>query len=236
MPPRDDEREARILSAAADLIAHYGYDKTTVDEIARAAGVSKGAIYLHFKGKEQLFEALLMREADRWIDGLIEQIDRDPQGATLFTMYRYGWQLVMDIPLLRALYARDRRILGDYLRRLTGSTVFERWTRMSREFIENFQKAGIIRADLDPDAVMYLLMGVRYGLMMMDDIIPREDAPPLDKVGDTLSIMLSDGLSPSDRAGNDQSRIAMRKLLDDAREYVRERMRAVSAASADTET
>ena len=59
------EREQRILDAAANLIAHYGYDKTTVDEIAREAGVSKGAIYLHFKSKEDLFEALLLREIGR---------------------------------------------------------------------------------------------------------------------------------------------------------------------------
>ncbi len=46
------ERAQRILDAAANLIAHYGYDKTTVDDIARAAGVSKGAIYLHYRSKE----------------------------------------------------------------------------------------------------------------------------------------------------------------------------------------
>ena len=55
----DPDREQRILDAAADLIAHFGYDKTTVDDIARRAGVSKGAIYLHFKSKDDLFEGLL---------------------------------------------------------------------------------------------------------------------------------------------------------------------------------
>ncbi|MCB0031981.1 MAG: helix-turn-helix transcriptional regulator, partial [Anaerolineales bacterium] len=38
------ERETRILQAAAQLFAHYGFDKTTVSDIAREAGVSKGAI------------------------------------------------------------------------------------------------------------------------------------------------------------------------------------------------
>ncbi|MEM7028378.1 MAG: helix-turn-helix domain-containing protein, partial [Chloroflexota bacterium] len=36
------EREERILDAASNLFVHYGYDKTTVDDIAREAGVSKG--------------------------------------------------------------------------------------------------------------------------------------------------------------------------------------------------
>ena len=71
MPEKNDEREQRIpereqriLSAAAERIAHYGYDKTTIEEIARDAGISKGAVYLHFRSKEQLFEALLLRESD----------------------------------------------------------------------------------------------------------------------------------------------------------------------------
>ena len=56
------EREERILTAAAELFVHYGYDKTTVDDIARAAGVSKGTIYLHFAGKDDLLEGLVVRE------------------------------------------------------------------------------------------------------------------------------------------------------------------------------
>ena len=46
------ERERRILDAAVRLIAHYGYDKTTVGDIAHEAGVSKGAVYLHWPGKD----------------------------------------------------------------------------------------------------------------------------------------------------------------------------------------
>ena len=60
--PAQYEREQRILDAASRLIAHYGYDKTTVSDVAREAGVSKGAIYLHWKSKTALFEALLFRE------------------------------------------------------------------------------------------------------------------------------------------------------------------------------
>jgi AcrR family transcriptional regulator len=56
------EREKRILDAAAALFTHYGFDKTTVSDIAAEAGVSKGAIYLHFESKENLLEALLLRE------------------------------------------------------------------------------------------------------------------------------------------------------------------------------
>ena len=67
---RQAQRAERILEAASDLFAHYGYDKTTMEDIARAAGVSKGAIYLHFRGKEDLFDALIARESARKLAAL----------------------------------------------------------------------------------------------------------------------------------------------------------------------
>lgn len=59
---RRQERAHRILDAAAALILRWGYNKTTVDDIAREAGVAKGTIYLHWKMKEDLFGALIQRE------------------------------------------------------------------------------------------------------------------------------------------------------------------------------
>ena len=70
-------RRERILDAAAELFIHYGYDKTTVSDIAQTAGVSKGAIYLHFDGKDALLEGLIIREmkiyAEKWL-ALLEKL------------------------------------------------------------------------------------------------------------------------------------------------------------------
>ena len=58
---RLDERAQRILAAATRLILHYGYDKTTMSDIAAAANVSKSTLYLYWQSKEELFRALLTR-------------------------------------------------------------------------------------------------------------------------------------------------------------------------------
>ncbi len=58
---RRQGRADRILDAAAELILRWGYRKTTIDDIARQAGVAKGTIYLHWKTREDLFMALLTR-------------------------------------------------------------------------------------------------------------------------------------------------------------------------------
>ena len=57
---RQDERRSKtraaILAAATDKFASVGFAETTVDSIASGASVAKGAVYYHFKNKEELFE------------------------------------------------------------------------------------------------------------------------------------------------------------------------------------
>lgn len=59
-----------ILDAADRLIQRYGYSKTTVDDIAREAGIGKGSIYLHFDGKEDVALSCLERMHRRLQDQL----------------------------------------------------------------------------------------------------------------------------------------------------------------------
>ena len=80
----NEEREQRILDAAASLFTHFGYDKTTVSDIASEAGVSKGAIYLHFDSKEMLFEGLLTREMWVFSEVWLDSLQSDPDGGTLY--------------------------------------------------------------------------------------------------------------------------------------------------------
>lgn len=50
-----------ILDAAERLLSLYGYSKTTVDDIAQEAGIGKGTIYLHFRGKEEIAVSFIDR-------------------------------------------------------------------------------------------------------------------------------------------------------------------------------
>lgn len=53
------ERRAQILEAAIGCINDQGWNRTTVDDVARAAGLSKGAVYIHFANKRALLVGLL---------------------------------------------------------------------------------------------------------------------------------------------------------------------------------
>ncbi len=56
----------RILDAAAQHFGAQGLSKTTVEEIARTAGVSKGIVYHHYGSKDQVFDALVERTLEDW--------------------------------------------------------------------------------------------------------------------------------------------------------------------------
>ncbi|MBC7221122.1 TetR/AcrR family transcriptional regulator [Candidatus Bipolaricaulota bacterium] len=70
------EREAiraRLLRAGRELFARYGLRKTTVEELAHAAGIAKGTFYLFFASKEALYAELLLQELPDLVQRLLER-------------------------------------------------------------------------------------------------------------------------------------------------------------------
>jgi len=65
LPPGDDESAKRrqILSGARRVFMDLGFDGASMGEIARAAGVSKGTLYVYFTDKSRLFEAIVEQES-----------------------------------------------------------------------------------------------------------------------------------------------------------------------------
>lgn len=55
----DDPKVTAILYAAFDAFRMYGYRRTSMEDIARGAGMSRAALYLHFKNKEEIFRSMV---------------------------------------------------------------------------------------------------------------------------------------------------------------------------------
>ncbi len=72
-----DTREA-ILKAAQKLFARFGFNKTTVDEIAAAAHTAKSTLYYHFSSKEDVFRAVIEREGRVLAEGISEAMEAAP--------------------------------------------------------------------------------------------------------------------------------------------------------------
>jgi AcrR family transcriptional regulator len=62
MSPKQDvseQRRAQIIDAATTVFAKFGFNKARMDDIAKESELSKGALYLYFKSKEEIFEKIL---------------------------------------------------------------------------------------------------------------------------------------------------------------------------------
>src|SRR5262249_2494295 len=64
--PTDDARR-RILDAASEAFARHGFKKTSIDDVAKAASVGKGTVYLVCDSKEDLFYQVVHREIRAWV-------------------------------------------------------------------------------------------------------------------------------------------------------------------------
>ncbi len=60
----DPAKRAQILDGAAEVFMEKGFDAATMNDVCRAAGVSKGTIYVYFQDKVDLFEALIAEKRD----------------------------------------------------------------------------------------------------------------------------------------------------------------------------
>lgn len=69
------DKETRVLEAAATVFFRYGYRKTTMGDIATAAGISRPALYLLFCNKERIFESVLRR----WSSQLLDTIQKETE-------------------------------------------------------------------------------------------------------------------------------------------------------------
>ena len=78
------ERATLILQAAYDVLVEKGYYQVSMDEIAARVGISKGALYLHFAGKEALVARLLEQEIAAYL-ALIDQVANEKLTCLLYT-------------------------------------------------------------------------------------------------------------------------------------------------------
>lgn len=218
------QRTIHILKTASRLIAHYGFDKTTMEDISREAGVSKGSLYLVWSSKDELFDALLNYEMKQLLDDLEARVaaQRDPQGGTIANLYRHTLLALRSNPLMSALYARDSRVLGDFIRRQDMNRYTSR-IMLGTESVRQMQSAGLLRSDVRPEVIVYLFSTIALGFMSISSVIPASDAPPLEEVGEALAVLVHSGLESPGGAAEVGTQVVMQMI-----EYMRKQYDASS--------
>jgi AcrR family transcriptional regulator len=192
---RGTARES-LLDAAAQVFTERGYRAASVDEIAAAAGLTKGAVYWNFRSKEELFFALIEERVDRRareLMGVTETAPRDVETApvvsrgissivdeqrALIVLLAEHWSLAVREERLRAGFAKRQRALRDRLaealearHRTTGVPLTFPPERLASGIIA--LATGLAQARIaDPDEVPEELLGELLSLFY-DGLVHR---------------------------------------------------------------
>ncbi|MBW2018114.1 MAG: TetR/AcrR family transcriptional regulator [Deltaproteobacteria bacterium] len=73
----DNEQREIIISAAARLFSRFGLEKTTMEDIARAAGKGKSTLYYYFRSKEEVFVEVIRKEIDGLKDTIGKAVEKE---------------------------------------------------------------------------------------------------------------------------------------------------------------
>ena len=188
-------RELRILEAAATLLARWGYLKTTVEDVAREAGVGKGTIYLHWKDKTALFRAAIWHASKQVTDDMMRRVTADPEGGQFYRLWTHGMVAVYSDPLLATVMSGRTDILRGLVDSLDPGTVSELYGNSEAQ-IERLQGAGLIRGDLPAHIVSFFITSLKIGIIDAAALAPAVRAPTPDELTDALSDLMRRWLEP----------------------------------------
>ena len=191
---RREETRQRLMEAALNVFAQRGYERATVDEVVKEAGFSKGAFYVHFESKEDLFWAMLderiaaMQEAfRRALD--VEAPVVENERRLLTTIFDFEKQQRSWPALFMEFVAHAGR--NDKVREQL-SALYQRWHSFAVEILTQGQEAGRVRKDLDVAFMASVIIALIEGSIMQSRLAP--DSARLDNMVEPLSKLLAEWL------------------------------------------
>ena len=158
VPERGDKREA-ILRAAIDVFAARGFFNAQVADVARAAGVAAGTVYLYFRGKDDLLVSIFDRTMREAIDegrACVAPI-ADPV-ARLRAIARLHLDRMGRDRNLAVVFQVELRQSTKFMARFS-ATALREYLGIIRDVIVEGQSTGVFRRDLNPTLAAKLLFG-----------------------------------------------------------------------------
>ncbi len=194
-PDSRQQREEHILDAAATLLIRWGYRKTTIDDVAREAGVGKGTIYLHWRDKNELFRAAIFRASQQATEDTLRRLAADPDGGLFHRLWSHGMLAILADPLLSALIQGKQEIFQGLIDALPPETL-KQLIGNAEEHIVQLQAAGLIRADLPVPIIAFLMGALKIGIISTSDVLDKEHAISMEQLTEALSDLMRRWLEP----------------------------------------
>ena len=172
MTAAPNDRQDAILDAAFGVFAAYGYRRASMEDIARAAGMSRTALYLHFRSKDDIFRSLTARYFDACVAAMEAALNAPGQSA--------------ETALFNGFVAKDGKFMEAVLSTPHGSELLDAGFAVSLDLalageakmsglIAGWLEEQGVPADLAPakavaDTIFAALKGLKYTATSLDDL------------------------------------------------------------------
>lgn len=192
-PSKSEATRRKILDAAARAFLQRGYEATTLQEIAEAAGMQAGSLYYHFESKEQLLEEVFDIGMRRVVEAAREAVAALPADAPFAARLSAAVAAHLEQLLGQGDYtSANIRIFGQapagvQARQLRLREAYAEWWRA---LLEDGRDRGALRADADLSLVRMLLFGAMNWAIEWYD----PSTGPIRKIADEASALVLSGL------------------------------------------
>jgi len=160
----------RILIQAMRIFLEKGYHGTSIDDITKAAGLTKGALYWHFGSKEDLLKRIVEEFERRFLDGLIQAV-KDAQGDILDKMEKffrynaafsyYNRELCVSFTTLAAELVGAHHGTEPEFKR-----VYKKYQKFLSNLILQGKKEKIFKKEIDPDLTALIIIAFHDGILI----------------------------------------------------------------------
>jgi len=198
----------RILDAAEECLRRFGLQRASMADIAGQAGVSRGALYLHFADRQALVDAVLGRAASRFVRSAEVAVGREPTlarqagAAAVFIREHLGDQVLgLRLP------AEEENLVAVVLTAQRGRLLLE-WIEFWQPFLDAAAARGEIRPDLDRRRAAEWILRMMLSFAVMASVTFDDGDPAALRrfVGDHLIA----GLAPVPRSAPRRAKGARR--------------------------
>ena len=187
---RHEAKYQRILDAALEVFARKGFHEAKISEIARAAGVADGTIYLYFKNKDDLLISLFEAKLESINSGLRQELEQiTDQKQRLAHIIRYHLRLALENPTLAAFITIELRRSGKFMKEYAKSQLAEYLAQWG-SVIDEGKASGTFRDDLSTGILKHILFGALDHACVTWVNNPQRRPEDLAEVGNHLNRMV----------------------------------------------
>jgi len=192
---RGGDKRERILDAAVRVFARKGFHATRVSEVAKAAGVADGTIYLYFDSKEHLLVSLFEHRVERLLEYLETELPRAPSAS-----HRLQRIIELQLGLLEGerdlaevvtvIFRQSTRLMKEY-----AAPKFNAYLDAIARVIAEGQESGELRGDVSPHVAARAVFGALDAITMTWALGKAEHGGLLRASGQLVELILR-GLTP----------------------------------------